>query len=129
MKYSVKNMMRDSKNKRECVICGREFSGYGNNPWPVMQSGKCCDECNFDVVLPARMAGNTRKVKAKDSLRDLNALIESEKEAITLYTNAIRDAGEGLERSIYEEILKNEQDHLEKLDALLKGYTNSAQIK
>lgn len=129
MKYSVKNMMRDSKNKRECVICGREFSGYGNNPWPVMQSGKCCDECNFDVVLPARMAGNTRKVKAKDSLRDLNALIESEKEAITLYTNAIRDAGEGLERSIYEEILKDEQDHLEKLDALLKGYTNSAQIK
>lgn len=129
MKYSVKNMMRDSKNKRECVICGREFSGYGNNPWPVMQSGKCCDECNFDVVLPARMAGNTRKIKAKDSLRDLNALIESEKEAITLYTNAIRDAGEGLEKSIYEEILKDEQDHLEKLDALLKGYTNSAQIK
>lgn len=129
MKYSVKNMMRDSKSKRECVICGREFSGYGNNPWPVMQSGKCCDECNFDAVLPARMAGNTRKVKAKDSLKDLNALIESEKEAITLYTNAIRDAGEGLERSIYEEILKDEQDHLEKLDALLKGYTNSAQIK
>lgn len=129
MKYSVKNMMRDSKNKQECVICGREFSGYGNNPWPVMQSGKCCDECNFDVVLPARMAGNTRKVKTKDSLKDLNALIESEKEAITLYTNAIRDAGEGLEKSIYEEILKDEQDHLEKLDALLKGYINSAQIK
>ena len=69
------------------------------------------------------------QVKTKDSLKDLNALIESEKEAITLYTNAIRDAGEGLEKSIYEEILKDEQDHLEKLDALLKGYINSAQIK
>lgn len=129
MKYSIKNMMRDSKNKRECVICGREFSGYGNNPWPVMQTGKCCDECNFDVVLPARMAGNTRKVKTKDSLKDIETLIASEKEAIDLYTNAIRNAGDGIEKSIYEEILKDERDHLEKLDALLKGYNTSAQIQ
>ena len=129
MKYSIKNMMRDSKNKRECVICGREFSGYGNNPWPVMQTGTCCDECNFDVVLPARMAGNTRKVKTKDSLKDIEALIASEKEAIDLYTNAIRNAGDGIEKSIYEEILKDERDHLEKLDALLKGYNISAKIQ
>ena len=129
MKYSIKNMMRDSKNRNTCVICGKEFNGYGNNPWPVVKSGKCCDECNFDIVLPARMAGNTRKVKVKDSTRDITALIASEEEAITLYTTALRNTGEGLEKSIYEEILKDEQEHLEKLNALLSGYTESIQIK
>lgn len=128
MKYSVKQMMRDSK-KNECVICGKEFAGYGNNPWPVAKEGKCCDECNFDVVLPARLAGNSRKVQQRDSLRDLDALIASEKEAIELYTTAIRNAGDGIEQSIYEEILKDEKDHLEKLDALRKGYNISASIK
>lgn len=128
MKYSVKQLMKDSK-KNECVICGREFAGYGNNPWPVAKSGKCCDDCNYDVVLPARLAGNSRKVKQRDSLKDIDALIASEKEAIGLYTQAIQNAGDGIEKGIYEEILKDEQDHLEKLDALRKGYDISAAIK
>ena len=128
MRYSVKQMMRDSK-KNECVICGKEVTGHGNNPWPVVEGGKCCDECNFEVVIPARLAGTTRKVKQRDSLKDLDALIASEKEAIMLYEEALRNAGEGLEQDIYEEILKDEKDHLEKLDALRKGYNISAAIK
>lgn len=128
MKYSVKQLMRDSK-KNECVLCGKEFTGRGNNPWPVVKKGVCCDECNFEIVLPARLAGTSRKVKQADSLQDLDALIASEKEAIELYTRALRNAGEGLEQSIYEEILQDEKDHLEKLDALRKGYNISAAIK
>lgn len=128
MKYSVKQLMKDSK-RNECVLCGKEFTGYGNNPWPVAKKGVCCDECNFEIVLPARLAGTSRKVKQADSLQDLDALIASEKEAIELYTRALRNAGEGLEQSIYEEILKDEKDHLEKLDALRKGYNISAAIK
>ena len=38
-----------------CCICGKEFTGYGNNPDPVKSDGKCCDNCNRDVVIPARM--------------------------------------------------------------------------
>lgn len=38
----------------KCVICGKEFTGYGNNPEPVKHKGQCCDECNLSVVLPAR---------------------------------------------------------------------------
>jgi len=35
-----------------CVICEKEFQGYGNNPRPVHSSGECCDECNAAVVVP-----------------------------------------------------------------------------
>jgi hypothetical protein len=38
-----------------CCICGEEFEGYGNNPAPVKESGKCCDACNRKFVIPARL--------------------------------------------------------------------------
>jgi DNA-binding protein YbaB len=37
-----------------CCICGDEFEGYGNNPAPYKESGKCCDACNRKFVIPAR---------------------------------------------------------------------------
>ena len=37
-----------------CRICGKRFKGYGNMPDPVKQEGRCCDECNEKVVIPAR---------------------------------------------------------------------------
>lgn len=40
---------------KTCCICGKTFKGWGNNPWPVMDSGECCDECNFTQVIPARI--------------------------------------------------------------------------
>ena len=41
--------------KRVCSICGREFTGYGNNAEPI-NDGICCDECNIGTVIPCRMA-------------------------------------------------------------------------
>ena len=40
-----------------CCICGQVFTGYGNNPWPVNddEDARCCDTCNADVVIPARV--------------------------------------------------------------------------
>lgn len=34
-----------------CPICGKTFIGYGNNPYPIMKDGKCCDDCNLWVIL------------------------------------------------------------------------------
>ena len=34
-----------------CPICGKTFIGYGNNPYPIMEDGKCCDDCNLWVIL------------------------------------------------------------------------------
>lgn len=38
-----------------CVICGELQYGYGNNPQPVVDHGLCCDKCNYEKVIPARM--------------------------------------------------------------------------
>ena len=38
-----------------CCICGKPFVGYGNNPYPVTDKGRCCDYCNETVVVPRRI--------------------------------------------------------------------------
>lgn len=45
--------MGKSKSDYKCSICGKEFIGWGNNAYPV-NDGRCCDECNFKVVIPRR---------------------------------------------------------------------------
>ena len=40
---------------KPCCICGKEFIGYGNNPSPVKEQGKCCNECNDKYVIPKRL--------------------------------------------------------------------------
>ena len=42
--------------KNTCCICGKELVGYGNNPSPVKEEGQCCNVCNIDKVIPARIA-------------------------------------------------------------------------
>ncbi len=51
-----------------CVICEEEIkadpvSGWagGNNPFPVREEGRCCDNCNSLFVIPARMANIFKK--------------------------------------------------------------------
>ena len=43
--------------KHICCICGQEFNGFGNNPYPVNsdEDARCCDDCNDTVVIPARL--------------------------------------------------------------------------
>ena len=47
----------DKMPKFKCCICNRVVKGYGNDPWPINNDPKaeCCDECNFDYVVPARI--------------------------------------------------------------------------
>lgn len=41
----------------KCCLCGKDFIGYGNNPWPLRENedDRCCDECNDTKVIPARL--------------------------------------------------------------------------
>ena len=34
----------------KCVICKKEFDGYGNNAEPLAE-GRCCDACNEKVII------------------------------------------------------------------------------
>ena len=52
-------MFNISRNKGDelmdiCSICSSEFDGFGNNAEPI-NSGQCCDGCNWSLVIPARV--------------------------------------------------------------------------
>lgn len=40
-----------------CCLCGCMFEGLGNNPWPVSSNtgDRCCDLCNWSIVIPERI--------------------------------------------------------------------------
>lgn len=38
-----------------CCFCKKKTTGYGNNPAPVLYNGLCCDKCNMEIVIPARL--------------------------------------------------------------------------
>ncbi len=46
------------KEVKKCCICGCEFIGWGNNPYPIVndENARCCDDCNKLLVIPARIA-------------------------------------------------------------------------
>ena len=45
------------RQKHTCSICKKEFVGWGNNPYPVTKGehDRCCDDCNYQFVIPARL--------------------------------------------------------------------------
>lgn len=47
--------MDNNRPTFKCVICGQTFYGFGNNPAPVKNTGRCCDECDSMVVIPTRI--------------------------------------------------------------------------
>lgn len=40
--------------RKKCPICRRRYDGPGHDALPVWP-GRCCDRCNRDYVIPARM--------------------------------------------------------------------------
>lgn len=60
-----------NKSVNICCICGKEFTGHGNNPWPIVDSllESCCDECNSDVVIPARLELYKKEEQNNESSR------------------------------------------------------------
>ena len=58
-----------SKEEHTCCICGKKYVGFGNNPSPYNSSGdgeyRCCDECNFNVVIPLRLYARFQARKNK----------------------------------------------------------------
>ena len=56
---------------KTCDICKEKYIGFGNNAWPLVDDGLCCDACN-DLVLTAR-DDNMRKLSYRRSAgRTLN---------------------------------------------------------
>ena len=65
-------------DEHKCCICGGPLGKYGNNAEPVAD-GKCCDDCNLDVVIPARLnAAKSNKVidEAKEIQYDYDDAVD-----------------------------------------------------
>jgi hypothetical protein len=52
-----------------CSICQRSVQGYGNNAAPI-NDGRCCDNCNSNVVIPARIERMYAAMAAEQPARD-----------------------------------------------------------
>lgn len=52
----------------KCSICEAEYSGFGNNAAPF--DGRCCDQCNWNVVIPARMGEPAAVMLLKEKLKE-----------------------------------------------------------
>ena len=50
-----------------CSICGKAFVGYGNCASPVADA-PCCDSCNANVVIPARLAALKKRQSKRAAL-------------------------------------------------------------
>lgn len=47
------------ENKKEpkfCCICGNPIEDFGHDPWPYKTEGRCCTACNYNIVVPRRIA-------------------------------------------------------------------------
>ena len=65
-----------------CCLCGSTFIGWGNNPFPLSEKedDRCCDECNYTKVIPARLAKIAEdygKLITQAEMEDLAAEVSS----------------------------------------------------
>lgn len=84
-----------------CCLCEERIDGFGinqrsgNSPSPLKEEGECCDKCNIEKVIPARM-------KERDSIqKKINALhvVERAVGAMTSACAAIEYAWEEVKRA------------------------------
>ena len=75
--FKIKEELEEEKKDKEltedketCILCGKHIDGYGNNPAPLADEGKCCDECNKTKVIPARMEALRDKKRVDKDIED-----------------------------------------------------------
>lgn len=60
------------KKKLICCLCGKECENeYGNNPYPVIKrtNVRCCNACNDQFVIPARIHAITYEKRKEASAK------------------------------------------------------------
>jgi len=59
-----KEVPKSAEETKSCVLCDGEYEGEGNNSLPIMK-GLCCDKCNTEKVMSARL-GKYLSVKSAE---------------------------------------------------------------
>lgn len=73
-KTNTTNNKENRNMKFKCCLCGNLYIGYGNNPYPLSlnESDKCCNDCNMNLVLPARIIGIKSPCDLINKIREAN---------------------------------------------------------
>lgn len=109
--------IKEAYEHHKCVICGKDFDGWGNNAWPI-KDGICCDECNREEVIPARLKQLYLKEDKEEkeipdiSVKDNTLTVDIDKEPEVETTDGEKESCEECEE--FDTKLKNF------LDAFLK---------
>jgi len=59
----------------DCCICqdkiGIEVGGWskGHNASPIVEGGRCCEDCNSNLVIPVRLSFIAQTVRAADKAK------------------------------------------------------------
>lgn len=104
-----------NKESKKCIICGKNFTEIGNNPFPIKKEGECCDKCNLEKVIPARI-----NMLKNNSLKDQETNMVLYNELKNKILNANKDNIENIKNEIeenHDKDLLNEQQYYN----LLKG--------
>ena len=109
-----KPVEEELEDEHKCCICGEPIEGHGNNPSPVKTEGDCCDKCNAEVVIPARI----EKMKAAASEKVNEELTETESEEV-------KPTSEESEEESLEEKEVKELTEDEKREIVLQWLTNN----
>ena len=114
-----------------CVICKKEYEGYGNNAEPIAK-GMCCDNCNTTYVIPARLKQLKVENKLKDSTlqeyEDVRKNLGEEKwKALMNYLDAHKDillSDVIYKQAEFEKFEKWLKNNMRDDDAQLRRYTS-----
>ena len=112
------------EDEHKCCICGEPIEGHGNNPFPVKTEGDCCDKCNAEVVIPARI----EKMKAAASEKVNEELTETESEDVKFTpeeSEEVKPTSEESEEESLEEKEVKELTEDEKREIVLQWLTNN----
>ena len=65
-----------------CCFCGVDYGRYGNNAQPLFD-GRCCNDCNTELVIPARIS---MMFGAESEYEDMQSLFDMMKKQATKFT-------------------------------------------
>lgn len=66
-------VIANKQMEQKCILCNGNYEGMGHNPHPLSSEGRCCEKCNLNKVLPARL-----QQQSIDSLNHATSFATSE---------------------------------------------------
>jgi len=65
------NTKTKSRRDRYCDICHSPLENeWGNNAWPIIIDGTCCDTCNGDVIMARILQMNKKTTELEQFINN-----------------------------------------------------------